>query len=637
MPRDKLHRRNPLTVRQEVQSFNNVILDATLPDIELNEMPGLQNPEEWKRIATRNILMTSPLSHEYHQNAASVIEIPDGEKQGVFTVNYQSGSTNHNNNMRIKRSKIFCRSRRQLLFCAAIVLILMTVIVSVVVTVVLVRKPDEIITNYYSGSVFVDANFDPVLASISSILSKNYQLEFCSLISTTLTNLKTKYAVFYASCTLNNFRNGSIVGDFVLGFTRYQNVTRLNTFLNRTINYKQLFGGTVRSIVFNNTKEMDRNNTQHASSYGATSPTPLVGFGNGGRSTTVTSALSKRAIIQHSNDRKLQITYSTTDKGSSLNIIVTTNNKISSNDTNQYYKCIFIPIFEDAKYSFVFTNDTLNSSSHLANEQFDDKQFITINNRKINTKNAGLTSESILTNALPLNADQYKRSKRLEHYASPKQLLLPQQDYHMHQPSFSDNSSISLTTVSPRSSSLNSLEDSWSEDRVDKFVNLAPVSSNKNLAISNAKTKYFSTSDDSLNTVESRKPYIAEHIPLRDDSSSTSIHPTSKNMTSNNLSYRNSTQQLLHMSLLSNGRTQKAVDELPYITQDWINRSLLQNKSNTHHSKQSSNHLSVEPITNKKRTMKHNHSSNIGQQNQALDNKNKTIKYKILNLLRFIR
>ncbi|CAM4776658.1 unnamed protein product [Rotaria magnacalcarata] len=546
MPRDKLHRRNPLTVRQEVQSFNNVILDATLPDIELNEMPGLQNPEEWKRIATRNILMTSPLSHEYHQNAASVIEIPDGEKQGVFTVNYQS------------------ESRRQLLFCAAIVLILMTVIVSVVVTVVLVRKPDEIITNYYSGSVFVDANFDPVLASISSILSKNYQLEFCSLISTTLTNLKTKYAVFYASCTLNNFRNGSIVGDFVLGFTRYQNVTRLNTFLNRTINYKQLFGGTVRSIVFNNTKEMDRNNTQHASSYGATSPTPLVGFGNGGRSTTVTSALSKRAIIQHSNDRKLQITYSTTDK-------------------------------------------------------------------------AGLTSESILTNALPLNADQYKRSKRLEHYASPKQLLLPQQDYHMHQPSFSDNSSISLTTVSPRSSSLNSLEDSWSEDRVDKFVNLAPVSSNKNLAISNAKTKYFSTSDDSLNTVESRKPYIAEHIPLRDDSSSTSIHPTSKNMTSNNLSYRNSTQQLLHMSLLSNGRTQKAVDELPYITQDWINRSLLQNKSNTHHSKQSSNHLSVEPITNKKRTMKHNHSSNIGQQNQALDNKNKTIKYKILNLLRFIR
>ncbi|CAF3360957.1 unnamed protein product [Rotaria socialis] len=633
MPRDKLHRRNPLTVRQEVQSFNDAILDITLPDIELNEMPGLQNPEEWKRIATRNIPMASPLSLEYHQQTVSVIERPEGEKQVVLRTNYQSASTNHNNNMRTKSSKIFCRSHRHMLFCAAIVPILITIVISVVVTVVLVRKHDETITDYYSGSVFVAADFNPVLASISSTLSKNYQQEFCSLISATLINLKTKYAVFYASCTLTRFRNGSIVGDFVLGFTRYQNVTRLNAFLNRTISYKQLFGGTVVSIVFNFTTVMNTSSIHH----NVTAPTTLNGSKSGGTPTIVANALSTTPIIQHSNGQNLQITYSTTDKGSSLNIIVTTNNKISPKDTNQHYKCVFVPIFENATYSFVFTNDTLNSSSHLANAQLDDKQFSTINNRKINTKNAGLTSESILNNALPLNTPQYKRSRRLEHHASPKQLLLSQQDYHVHQPSFSDNSSISLTTVSSRSSSPNSLEDSWPKDRVDKLAALEPLSSNKKLAILNTKTKYFSTSDGSFNTVQPLKHSIAEPIPLRDESSSTITHPTSKKTTSNNLSYRNSTQKLLHMSLLSNGRTQKAVDELPYITQESINRSLLQNKSNTHDPKQSSNHLGVKPITNKKRTIKHNHSSNIGQQNQALDNKNKTVKYKILNLLRFIR
>ncbi|CAM4957323.1 unnamed protein product [Rotaria socialis] len=560
MPRDKLHRRNPLTVRQEVQSFNDAILDITLPDIELNEMPGLQNPEEWKRIATRNIPMASPLSLEYHQQTVSVIERPEGEKQVVLRTNYQSASTNHNNNMRTKSSKIFCRSHRHMLFCAAIVPILITIVISVVVTVVLVRKHDETITNYYSGSVFVAADFNPVLASISSTLSKNYQQEFCSLISATLINLKTKYAVFYASCTLTRFRNGSIVGDFVLGFTRYQNVTRLNAFLNRTISYKQLFGGTVVSIVFNFTTVMNTSSIHH----NVTAPTTLNGSKSGGTPTIVANALSTTPIIQHSNGQNLQITYSTTDK-------------------------------------------------------------------------AGLTSESILNNALPLNTPQYKRSRRLEHHASPKQLLLSQQDYHVHQPSFSDNSSISLTTVSSRSSSPNSLEDSWPKDRVDKLAALEPLSSNKKLAILNTKTKYFSTSDGSFNTVQPLKHSIAEPIPLRDESSSTITHPTSKKTTSNNLSYRNSTQKLLRMSLLSNGRTQKAVDELPYITQESINRSLLQNKSNTHDPKQSSNHLGVKPITNKKRTIKHNHSSNIGQQNQALDNKNKTVKYKILNLLRFIR
>jgi hypothetical protein len=72
-------------------------------------------------------------------------------------------------------------------------------------------------------------------------------------ISTTLTDAKTKYAIFYSTCTVNSFHNGSIIGNFILGFTRYQNLTRLNEFLNRTLVRKQLFGGTILSILFNST------------------------------------------------------------------------------------------------------------------------------------------------------------------------------------------------------------------------------------------------------------------------------------------------------------------------------------------------------------------------------------------------
>lgn len=76
-------------------------------------------------------------------------------------------------------------------------------------------------------------------------------------------DLKTKYAIFYSTCDVNNFRNGSIIADFVLGFTRYQNVTRVNGFLNRTLVGKQLFGGTIFSIYFNSSTSMDTNSTDY--------------------------------------------------------------------------------------------------------------------------------------------------------------------------------------------------------------------------------------------------------------------------------------------------------------------------------------------------------------------------------------
>jgi hypothetical protein len=37
------NQRNPLTVRQEIQTFDDIIPETTLADVQLNEMPGLQN------------------------------------------------------------------------------------------------------------------------------------------------------------------------------------------------------------------------------------------------------------------------------------------------------------------------------------------------------------------------------------------------------------------------------------------------------------------------------------------------------------------------------------------------------------------------------------------------------------------
>jgi hypothetical protein len=48
---------------------------------------------------------------------------------------------------------------------------------------ILVRKPSRTVTDSYPGSIFVEAFFDSVLLSTSSTLAKNYQTEFCSLVS----------------------------------------------------------------------------------------------------------------------------------------------------------------------------------------------------------------------------------------------------------------------------------------------------------------------------------------------------------------------------------------------------------------------------------------------------------------------
>ncbi|CAF4543206.1 unnamed protein product, partial [Rotaria magnacalcarata] len=59
------------------------------------------------------------------------------------------------------------------------------------------------------------------------------------------------------------FYNGSIIADFVLGFTSPQDVTRLNSFLNRTLVNEALFGGTILSIDFHPTAFNTNNNNNN--------------------------------------------------------------------------------------------------------------------------------------------------------------------------------------------------------------------------------------------------------------------------------------------------------------------------------------------------------------------------------------
>jgi hypothetical protein len=51
--RANMFQRNPRTVLNECQTFDNFVQDISLGDIQLNEMPGLQNPGQFRRQSIR--------------------------------------------------------------------------------------------------------------------------------------------------------------------------------------------------------------------------------------------------------------------------------------------------------------------------------------------------------------------------------------------------------------------------------------------------------------------------------------------------------------------------------------------------------------------------------------------------------
>jgi len=48
---------------------------------------------------------------------------------------------------------------------------------------IIVQKSGVTTTDYYSGSVSVNAKFDPILSNPSSSLARSYKKEFCTLVS----------------------------------------------------------------------------------------------------------------------------------------------------------------------------------------------------------------------------------------------------------------------------------------------------------------------------------------------------------------------------------------------------------------------------------------------------------------------
>lgn len=117
---------------------------------------------------------------------------------------------------------------------------------------------------------------------------------------------------------MNKFRNGTIVGDFTLSFTRGQNVSRLNQFLNRTLAQKRLFGAKILSIKFDLATAMNPNDTS-----------------------------DDDRIIRHyqeEEEAQSQTIQTTIDQGLSLTITISHTKRSSQPAKN--YKFILIPIIE---------------------------------------------------------------------------------------------------------------------------------------------------------------------------------------------------------------------------------------------------------------------------------------------------
>ena len=151
------------------------------------------------------------------------------------------------------------------------------------------------------------------------------------------------------------FHNGSIIADFLLGFTRHQNVTHLSSFLNQKLVNKQLFGGTILSITFNLT-ELNTNSNH----------TNLTGNNN-------ESHGSEKLIMNkknQTNDEQQQttqasyttITYKTLDAGLSITIsetiTITNNNFDKLPINNKNYELILVPTTDNTKNIVVRSTDT---------------------------------------------------------------------------------------------------------------------------------------------------------------------------------------------------------------------------------------------------------------------------------------
>lgn len=145
-----------------------------------------------------------------------------------------------------------------------------------------------------------------------------------------------------------------------MGFTRAQNVTRLNSYLNRTLVNKQLFGGTILSVYLN-LSLYDSNNT-NSTDYdnGDDSDDGDDDSGSSGKSIMPDQNLTNDPS-EPTRTTQTVVTYTTLDKGLSITIsetiTITNNNFDKSPINNKNYELILVPSIDHTKTIVVPTID----------------------------------------------------------------------------------------------------------------------------------------------------------------------------------------------------------------------------------------------------------------------------------------
>jgi hypothetical protein len=163
-----------------------------------------------------------------------------------------------------------------------------------------------------------------------------------------------------------------------LGFTRAQNVTRLSWFLNRTLLNKQLFGGTITSIIFNSTVSNPiniTNSTDYSSSeyddsnyddnnYDDTDAANSKEAGN----LTMTDQNLTNVQPEPARTTYTNITVTNLETGLSITIseTITITNSTNSLDkspiNNKNYELILVPTIDNTKTIVVPTVDANQKS-----------------------------------------------------------------------------------------------------------------------------------------------------------------------------------------------------------------------------------------------------------------------------------
>jgi len=140
--------------------------------------PFLIYQEQWKRIAARVGQTSPPISRRYFQQSTNVLNTFD--ETVVDTTHSRIG--NYTITRSSTASLTFKKSHRRLVFGSLLLMCIVASAIAIVTAVIIVRKDDDKTTDWYSGSIYVQARFDAELLKLTSTLVKNYQREFCNLV-----------------------------------------------------------------------------------------------------------------------------------------------------------------------------------------------------------------------------------------------------------------------------------------------------------------------------------------------------------------------------------------------------------------------------------------------------------------------